>query len=73
MPVDRISKDIFHDIFLKALIKEDWMITDEPLRLRFGVITFQVDLRAEKVIGAGKMPLPCTAYHFWCYLFMQLP
>jgi hypothetical protein len=49
-----MAKDIFHDIVKKALIKEDWVVTDDPLRLKVGVITFQVDLGAEKVIGAEK-------------------
>jgi hypothetical protein len=49
-----MAKDIFHNIVKKALIKEDWIITDDPLRLKVGVITFQVDLGAEKVIGAEK-------------------
>jgi hypothetical protein len=49
-----MAKDIFHDIVKKALIKEDWLVTDDPLRLKVGVITFQVDLGAEKVIGAEK-------------------
>jgi hypothetical protein len=49
-----MAKDIFHNIVKKALIKEDWIITDDPLILKVGVITFQVDLGAEKVIGAEK-------------------
>ena len=49
-----MAKDIFHDIVKKALIKEDWVVTDDPLRLKVGVISFQVDLGAEKVIGAEK-------------------
>ena len=49
-----MAKDIFHNIVKKALIKEDWVVTDDPLRLKVGVITFQVDLGAEKVIGAEK-------------------
>jgi hypothetical protein len=49
-----MAKDIFHNIVKNALIKEDWVVTDDPLRLKVGVITFQVDLGAEKVIGAEK-------------------
>ena len=49
-----MAKDIFHNIVKNALIKEDWLVTDDPLRLKVGVITFQVDLGAEKVIGAEK-------------------
>jgi hypothetical protein len=49
-----MAKDIFHDIVKKALINEDWVVTDDPLRLKFGAIIFQVDLGAEKIIGAEK-------------------
>ena len=49
-----MAKDIFHDIVKKALINEVWVVTDDPLRLKFGAITFQVDLGAEKIIGAEK-------------------
>lgn len=49
-----MAKDIFHEIVKKALIKEEWKITDDPLRLKFGEVNFQVDLGAEKVIGAEK-------------------
>jgi hypothetical protein len=49
-----MAKDIFHNIVKNALIKENWLVTDDPLRLKVGVITFQVDLGAEKVIGAEK-------------------
>ncbi|MFM7576856.1 MAG: element excision factor XisH family protein, partial [Microcystaceae cyanobacterium] len=31
-----MAKDIFHNIVKKALIKEDWIVTDDPLRLKFG-------------------------------------
>jgi len=34
------AKDIFHDVVKKALVKLGWIITDDPLTLRAGGITF---------------------------------
>jgi len=30
------AKDIYHDIVKEALIKDEWMITDDPLILSIG-------------------------------------
>jgi XisH protein len=50
-----MARDIFHDIVKDALIKEDWIITDDPLtllsRAEGGIST---DLGAEKIIVAEK-------------------
>jgi hypothetical protein len=46
------AKDIFHDIVKKALLKEKWTITDEPLLLQFGGFNLYADLGAEKRIAA---------------------
>ncbi|MGK7919706.1 MAG: XisH family protein [Trichodesmium sp.] len=48
------AKDIFHDAVKNALIKENWMITDDPLYLEFGGVDLYVDLGAEKLVGAEK-------------------
>ncbi len=48
------AKDIFHDVVKKALIKQDWNITDDPLTLRAGGVNLYVDLGAEKLITAEK-------------------
>lgn len=50
MPV----KDIFHDAVKSALQKEGWIITDDPLYIRFGGVDMYVDLGAEKVLAAEK-------------------
>lgn len=48
------AKDIFHDCVRQALIKEDWIITDDPLSLKIGKKDLFVDLAAEKLLVAEK-------------------
>ena len=48
------AKDIFHDIVITALQKEGWQITDDPLRLKWGLRELFVDLGAKKLIAAQK-------------------
>jgi hypothetical protein len=48
------AKDIFHEAVKQALQKEQWVITDDPLKLEFGNVKFKIDLGAEKLIAAHK-------------------
>jgi hypothetical protein len=48
------AKDKFHDIVKNALIKDDWLITDDPLFLKVGGLEFFVDLGAEKLLSAER-------------------
>jgi XisH protein len=48
------AKDIFHNAVRHALEKEQWIITDDPLFLRFGGVDMYVDLAAEQILGAEK-------------------
>ena len=48
------AKDIFHDAVKEALQKEQWVITDDPLKFKFGDVSFRVDLGAERVVAAEK-------------------
>ncbi|MEZ4708743.1 MAG: XisH family protein [Caldilineaceae bacterium] len=48
------AKDIFHDVVVKALDKDNWNITDDPLTIKFAQIEVVIDLGAEKLIGAEK-------------------
>ena len=48
------AKDIFHEAVKLALQKEQWIITDDPLKLEFGNVKFKIDLGAEKLIAAQK-------------------
>jgi len=47
-------KDIYHDTVIKALDRDGWTITDDPLRLSYGGRNVYVDLGAEQPIGAEK-------------------
>ncbi|MGB3560035.1 MAG: element excision factor XisH family protein [Geitlerinemataceae cyanobacterium] len=38
------AKDLFHSAVKTALQKEDWVITDDPLRLEVGGTKFEIDL-----------------------------
>lgn len=49
-----MAKDKFHNAVKNALIKEEWIITDDPLFLQFGGVDLFVDLGAEKMIAAQK-------------------
>ncbi|MCY7331781.1 MAG: XisH family protein [Pseudanabaena sp. CAN_BIN31] len=46
------AKDKFHDIVKRALIKDGWQITDDPLFLRVGGIDFFIDLGADNLLAA---------------------
>lgn len=48
------AKDIFHETVKKALQKEQWVITADPLKFKYGNVNFQIDLGAEKVLAAER-------------------
>ncbi|MEM9162591.1 MAG: XisH family protein [Cyanobacteria bacterium P01_F01_bin.4] len=48
------AKDIFHEAVKSALQKDQWIITDDPLRFKFGNVNFQVDLGAEQLVAAER-------------------
>ncbi|MCP5493187.1 MAG: fatty-acid oxidation protein subunit alpha [Leptospiraceae bacterium] len=48
------AKDLYHETVKKSLEKEGWIITDDPLFIKFGEINLMIDLGDEKVIGAEK-------------------
>jgi hypothetical protein len=48
------EQDIFHGAVQKALEKEDWMITHNPMLVRLGGFEMSIHLGAEKIIGAEK-------------------
>lgn len=49
------AKDLFHDAVKKALIKDGWTITDDPLHLRISLkVDLFLDLGAEKMFAAQK-------------------
>ena len=48
------AKDIFHESVKKALQKEQWIITDDSLKFKFGEVNFQIDLGMEKILAAER-------------------
>lgn len=48
------AKDIFHENLKKALEKDGWLITDDPLILKWGAKDLFIDLGAEKFLAAEK-------------------
>lgn len=48
------AKDIYHDMVVNALQKEGWVITDDPLKLKWGLRELFVDLGASKLLAAQK-------------------
>ncbi|MBD1998092.1 XisH family protein [Leptolyngbya sp. FACHB-541] len=48
------AKDIFHDAVRRALEKDGWLITDDPLFLRFGGLEMYIDLGAERLLAAER-------------------
>ncbi|NEQ95702.1 MAG: fatty-acid synthase [Cyanothece sp. SIO2G6] len=48
------NRDRHHDSVRHALEKDGWVITDDPLRLRWGKKDMYVDLAADKLLLASK-------------------
>jgi len=48
------ARDIYHETAKKALIKDGWTITHDPLILRWGTTDVYVDLGAEQLFAAEK-------------------
>lgn len=48
------QRDRYHNVVCRALEKDGWLITDDPLRLRWGKQDMYVDLGAEKLLLASK-------------------
>lgn len=48
------AKDKFHTVVRVALEKEQWKVTDDPLRLEVGGTKFEIDLGAEQLLAAER-------------------
>jgi len=48
------AKDIFHDAVKRAMEKDGWVVTDDPLFIRSLGMEFYIDLAAERIIGLEK-------------------
>jgi XisH protein len=49
------ARDVFHESVISALQKDNWVITHDPLRLKFGEDDrLSIDLGAEQLLGAER-------------------
>jgi hypothetical protein len=48
------AKDKFHEEVKRALIKEQWTVTDDPLKIESGGKRFEIDFGAERLIFADR-------------------
>jgi len=49
-----MARDIYHQICKKAVAKNGWNVTHDPLRLTWGGRDMYIDLGAEQLIAAEK-------------------
>ena len=49
-----MARDKYHNVVRRALEKDGWTITHDPLRYKIGSRKIEVDLGAEQLIGAEK-------------------
>ncbi len=49
-----MARDLFHDSFRRALEKDGWTVTHDPFPFRVLGVEGEIDLGAEKIIGAEK-------------------
>jgi predicted RecB family endonuclease len=48
------AKDIFHEVVKRALQKDGWQITHDPLSISVGGVNMSIDLGAERLIAAER-------------------
>ncbi|GAA6621104.1 XisH family protein [Scytonema sp. NUACC26] len=48
------ARDVFHEVVKKALQKDGWHITHDPLTFSVGGVKMYIDLAAEKLIAAER-------------------
>lgn len=49
-----MARDKFHQCVRRAMEKDGWLITDDPLRLSSGKVDVEIDLGAEKLLAAER-------------------
>ena len=47
-------RDFLHDVVKHALVKAEWIVTDDPFRISFGIRKVFVDLGAERNLLAAE-------------------
>ncbi|MEG3843230.1 XisH family protein [Microcoleus sp. herbarium14] len=48
------ARALFHESVKIALQKENWVITDDPLKVETGGAKFEIDFGAERLLGAQR-------------------
>lgn len=48
------AKDKFHGAVRLALEKEQWLITADPLKFKYGGVKFRIDLSADRLLAADR-------------------
>jgi hypothetical protein len=48
------AKDIYHDSFVRALQKDGWSITHDPLSIQIDSTTLLIDIGAEQMVTADR-------------------
>ena len=48
------AKDKFHEEVKRSLIKDQWTVTDDPLKIKSGGKRFEIDFGAERLIFADR-------------------
>lgn len=56
MPV----KDIYHNHVKNALVKDGWVITHDPLMLKWGLKDLYIDLGAEQLLAKLENKTTCA-------------
>jgi hypothetical protein len=49
-----MARDLFHNAVKAALLKEDWEITADPLKIKIDGVKLEIDLAADRVLAAEK-------------------
>jgi hypothetical protein len=50
-----MARDLFHNAVRAALLKEQWEITADPLKIKIDGVKLEIDLAADKVVAAEKL------------------
>ena len=48
------ARDIYHNQFVRALQKDGWRVTHDPLRIRIGATDLLADIGAERIVTAER-------------------
>ncbi|MCT7953503.1 XisH family protein [Ancylothrix sp. C2] len=49
-----MAKDRFHQVVKRALTKDGWNVTHDPLKIKVGGVEMEIDLGAERLLAAER-------------------